>query len=328
MLENNFMKYFFLAILLAFSFRVSAQDDKTITQAEYPGGMDAVLRFISENCTYPESEKVRGIEGKVYVYFVIDTLGNSVEIEVVRGVSEVLDQESIKVVEKLNGWTPATENGKKVKVRYTIPINFQLPDDYIIPEMECLDKMTAAQIAVDLKSVEEAEDFAVKYYKEDVKIFSRRTDKTEYDAELERLNNLYSTQDYIETDDYLYKIFENNPSIEYRVKYIYLNGSKLSKIEIDSIRSEIVKKYESGTSFSDLNLMYTMDGNSKVEGDTGWFGPNKMVSEFEEEAKNHEKDEVYFVDVPKNSWFYVVKKTHDDRVVAETPVFVRIGICD
>lgn len=92
---------------------------------EYAGGPVALTQFFVANIKYPESAVKNGVQGKVYVNFVIETDGTVKKAKVVRSVSPDLDAEAIRVV-KLTTWSPGKQNGKVVKVSYTVPINFAL----------------------------------------------------------------------------------------------------------------------------------------------------------------------------------------------------------
>lgn len=93
---------------------------------EYPGGQEALLKFISENVKYPENAIKNEIQGKVFVSFVIDESGAVTKVKVLRGVDADLDKEAVRVIKLLEKWTPGKEKGKAVKVMYTLPINFAL----------------------------------------------------------------------------------------------------------------------------------------------------------------------------------------------------------
>ncbi len=110
-----------------------------------------------------------------------------------------------------------------------------------------------------------------------------------------------------------YKILSVDSTLSFRVSYIYLNGEKLSKDEIDSLRQEIITKYKNGTSFIELAMQYNMDGN--VTGDTGWFTENMMVKEFESAVRKHVKNDIFTVDTPGQNWYHVVLKTWDDTFI-------------
>ena len=95
---------------------------------EYPGGIDALKNDIINNVKYPEEAKKKGIQGKVFVSFIVDEKGKVSDAKVVRGVDPALDKESIRVIGNLKDWTPGMEKGKAVKVSYTVPIKFALDE--------------------------------------------------------------------------------------------------------------------------------------------------------------------------------------------------------
>ncbi len=93
---------------------------------EFPGGESALLSFIGKNTQYPKEAKEAGIEGKVFLGFVIDKTGKVTNVEVLKSVHPLLDSEAIRVVKSMPDWKPGVQRGKKVKVRYQLPINFRL----------------------------------------------------------------------------------------------------------------------------------------------------------------------------------------------------------
>jgi TonB family protein len=93
---------------------------------EFPGGTNAMFNFISKNVTYPESAKEAGVEGKVYVQFVVEKDGSLSSFQVIRGVSDELDAEAIRVSKMMPKWTPGMNEGKPVRVQFTLPFNFKL----------------------------------------------------------------------------------------------------------------------------------------------------------------------------------------------------------
>ena len=111
-----------------------------------------------------------------------------------------------------------------------------------------------------------------------------------------------------------YKVVESKDTVDFRASYIFLDGSSLSKSEIDSLKKIIVQKASAGTPFEVLSDQYTMDGN-KTRGDTDWFfGEYMFPKEFQDAVQNHKLGEIFFVDVSEKQWHYIVKKTHNDRV--------------
>lgn len=93
---------------------------------EFPGGDQALRNFIASNVKYPVEAQQKGIQGKVYVSFVVTKAGKVANAKIARGVDPSLDKEAIRVVELLPTWTPGKQGGKEVDVQYTIPINFAL----------------------------------------------------------------------------------------------------------------------------------------------------------------------------------------------------------
>jgi len=96
------------------------------TKPEYPGGEVALLQYIAENTVYPPVAKENGIQGRVFVQFVIDATGRVTKVQVARGVDPYLDTEAVRVVKTLPKWTPGKQRGKNVPVTYIVPINFKL----------------------------------------------------------------------------------------------------------------------------------------------------------------------------------------------------------
>jgi periplasmic protein TonB len=93
---------------------------------EFPGGGEALVRFIQRALKYPPIAQETGIEGRVFVRFVIDREGNVTDVQLVRGVDQSIDNEALRVVRSLPRWEPGRQNGKTVKVWYTVPIVFKL----------------------------------------------------------------------------------------------------------------------------------------------------------------------------------------------------------
>jgi len=97
-------------------------------EAEYPGGMSAMMKFISDNLVYPEDAVENEIIGKVILKFVVDIDGSVGNITIEKGVAggHSLEQAAIDVCRKFPKFKPAMQNGKAVKTYFLLPINFQL----------------------------------------------------------------------------------------------------------------------------------------------------------------------------------------------------------
>ncbi|MBR4837394.1 MAG: M56 family metallopeptidase [Bacteroidales bacterium] len=93
---------------------------------EYPGGTNAMFDFIQKKVKYPESAKDKGLEGKVYVQFVVEKDGSLSSFQVLRGVSDDIDSEAIRVLKMMPKWKPGMKDGKAVKVQYVMPFNFKM----------------------------------------------------------------------------------------------------------------------------------------------------------------------------------------------------------
>ncbi|NBR15451.1 MAG: energy transducer TonB [Flavobacteriales bacterium] len=97
---------------------------------EFPGGMESLLVYLKKNIIYPTVYKEQGIEGKVYVQFIVTVDGEITNPVVLRGVlnAELFSREAIRVVRSMPKWNPGKNDGKNVSVRTTIPIKFELSD--------------------------------------------------------------------------------------------------------------------------------------------------------------------------------------------------------
>jgi TonB family protein len=93
---------------------------------EYPGGEKALRRMIAQNLRFPEVAQLNGIQGRVYITFIVNEEGKVTDTVIARGVHTALDNEALRVVNQMATWKPGKQNGKLVKVCYTIPINFVL----------------------------------------------------------------------------------------------------------------------------------------------------------------------------------------------------------
>ncbi len=93
---------------------------------EFPGGEYALRTYIGKNIKYPDDAVKTGIQGKVFVNFVINKDGNIVNPKIVRSVSPSIDKEALRVIGTLPKWTPGKNKGKIVAVSYTVPISFKL----------------------------------------------------------------------------------------------------------------------------------------------------------------------------------------------------------
>lgn len=97
------------------------------TMPEFPGGQQALFKYLSENVKYPVIAQENGIQGRVICQFVVNKDGAIVDVEVVRsGGDPSLDKEAIRVIKSMPKWHPGKQRGKAVRVKYTVPVNFRL----------------------------------------------------------------------------------------------------------------------------------------------------------------------------------------------------------
>ncbi len=92
----------------------------------FPGGPEEMFRFFSANIQYPEIAKRAGVEGKIFVSFVVTRGGVIRDVAVVKGIGAGCDEEAVRVVKTMPGWNPGKQNGNPVSVRVSIPIIFKL----------------------------------------------------------------------------------------------------------------------------------------------------------------------------------------------------------
>ncbi len=95
-------------------------------QAEFPGGLPALMKWLSNNIRYPEAAQQNDIQGRVIVKFVVEKDGSIGAADIVKGVDKDLDREAIRVVKKMPKWQPGKNNGVAVRSYFTLPVVFKL----------------------------------------------------------------------------------------------------------------------------------------------------------------------------------------------------------
>ncbi len=117
--------------------QVEAEDEDTLENGEqvfrvvevmpkFPGGDAELLKFIAKNVKYPQESQDKGEQGRVICSFVVTKDGTLTNYKVLRGISPALDQEAVRVLQMMPRWTPGTQRGELVAVKYTVPITFKL----------------------------------------------------------------------------------------------------------------------------------------------------------------------------------------------------------
>lgn len=95
---------------------------------EFPGGDEARMEYIKNNVKYPEEARKQGIEGTVYVTFVVEPDGSITNAKVLRGIGGSLDATALEVVKNMPAWKPGKVRGEPVPVQFNMPIKFKLSD--------------------------------------------------------------------------------------------------------------------------------------------------------------------------------------------------------
>lgn len=106
-------------------------DEGTVFQVveqrpEFPGGMEALMKYLSKNIKYPSIALDNGIQGRVLVSFTVNKDGSIVDPEIMKSVDPSLDKEAIRVISTMPKWNPGKQRGKAVRVKYTVPVAFRI----------------------------------------------------------------------------------------------------------------------------------------------------------------------------------------------------------
>jgi protein TonB len=108
-----------------------AQEEEQVFQAveqmpTFPGGNEELGKYLGKNVVYPASAQENGIQGTVYVSFVVDKNGRISDVKVLRSVDTELDKEAIRVIKSMPAWIAGKQNGVPVRVAFTVPVKFVL----------------------------------------------------------------------------------------------------------------------------------------------------------------------------------------------------------
>ncbi|MEM7298277.1 MAG: energy transducer TonB [Bacteroidota bacterium] len=120
------MRLFLFTFFLLTLMLVASSQEVTESNAEYPGGIKELYKYISEELVYPKTAKKQKIEGRVMLSFVIDTTGSVTDVEIVKGIGGGCDEEAVRVLKNIpEKFKPAYQKGKAVRVRMGLPIQFK-----------------------------------------------------------------------------------------------------------------------------------------------------------------------------------------------------------
>lgn len=95
----------------------------------YVGGDEARVKFIVENIKYPENALKKGIQGTVYLTFIVRSDGSVTDVKILRGIGSGCDEEALRIVKMMPKWNPGENKGKPVDVAFNLPIKFKLDSD-------------------------------------------------------------------------------------------------------------------------------------------------------------------------------------------------------
>ncbi len=119
-----------VAGIVAYKTEMAKESDAVFTVVEempsFPGGETERNKFLSENIVYPQQAAENGIQGTVYVSFVVDTKGNVTDAKILRGIGGGCDEEALRVVKMMPKWVSGKQNGKRVRVLFNMPVYFRL----------------------------------------------------------------------------------------------------------------------------------------------------------------------------------------------------------
>ena len=92
----------------------------------FPGGQQELMAYLGKNIKYPTIAQENGTQGRVIIQFVVERDGSITDVRVARGVDPYLDKEAVRVVKSMPKWLPGKQNGKAVRVKFTVPVMFRL----------------------------------------------------------------------------------------------------------------------------------------------------------------------------------------------------------
>lgn len=110
------------------------------TQPEFPGGIAELMKYLQKNMRYPKVCKEQGLQGRVIVQFVVNTDSTISDVNVIKPVNPHFDKEALRVVKAMPKWKPGMQRGEPVRVRFTLPVTFRLPEDTVKVDAVSADK--------------------------------------------------------------------------------------------------------------------------------------------------------------------------------------------
>ena len=96
------------------------------TMPEFPGGTEKLMEYVAKSVRYPQLAREMGVQGRVFISFVVEKDGSISNVALLRGIGSGCDEEAIRVVKSMPKWSPGLQCGRVVRVSYNLPINFKL----------------------------------------------------------------------------------------------------------------------------------------------------------------------------------------------------------
>ena len=93
---------------------------------QFPGGVKAFGTYLAKNIKYPQADREKNVQGKVFVSFIVEPDGTLTNVTAVRGPSATMNAEAVRVIKRSPVWKPGVQGGKRVRAQFTTPINFVL----------------------------------------------------------------------------------------------------------------------------------------------------------------------------------------------------------
>ncbi|WP_373514651.1 TonB family protein [Persicitalea sp.] len=165
-------------------------------QPQFPGGIDAMHKFLGDNVKYPEAARRAKVQGRVFLNFVVTKEGEIKNVTILKGIGFGIDEEALRVMDKMPRWIPGKQDGKPLNVRYNLPIAFELGKKPELKKSEA-DKRVGMQGVAPDSEIERVtgaqptrlEDSEQMLLVVDGKIVSDRSEKPELDpAAVESIN--------------------------------------------------------------------------------------------------------------------------------------------
>lgn len=131
---------------------------------QFPGGIEAMMKFLRENTVYPKEAFENKIQGRVICTFVVMRDGSINSVEVLRGVDPLLDREAVRVIESMPRWEPGTQDGEPVNMQFTMPLVFRLEN----PKKED-ESFEAVNVYMDAPKFPEGEEAFMKFIADNIR---------------------------------------------------------------------------------------------------------------------------------------------------------------